>query len=611
MSASPTPWKNTVRPPQNGEAVDATVADRAHIDQSQRTQYLKDVLSHIEAGQALILWDQPLTTSLVPGNAVYLDNTTRIWKPGRALFTDSGSNGVLSLDPQASVTGVVLYKQSPTLGVIVLNGTCILPFSQFALIVEGSAAAGVYYLSATTPGKLTGTKPKPAVPVATVSSPTADGNVRLFVNLLPNQNVDSHTHLHVPLAAKPSGIPNCSPAWFGPVLGADDPAGPYPDFRHAVTELATAQPGWLPADHSSFTGLIKPAGAKFGYNIAADPVLGRAFWSSVASSAPQVTVNGINVTGTQVVVNSCGIWWMHDEWSKAPWSPNYLPCSGSGSSSSGTDNPDTDLFKLQIDLWLTQYDFGTPLLVTSLVAADRSVVITDAAGSAAVSGALSVKVRAPTATADEAGFNVVKALDLNAGTQHNGPVVGGLKSLSADLVLSGGVIGGDGFVRGNLSLRIPDRSVPVDLDVDLVAVNNVQEARDNNVLMLRFPATTDAEIRGHFNVGNFLGSGQATLRFWLLAESADIDRASLQSTLTFSTKVLPQAATAVTLGAQAEITGSLNVGTGTLAAGTYVQVETAPFDVSAGASVYFTLRLNSPAANVGVLRTMAHLVLGS
>jgi len=150
------------------------------------------------------------------------------------------------------------------------------------------------------------------------------GDGTVVVNPDVKDFLEDHIHYSVNLVAMPAG--DCDVVSDG--------------STHAVTTPDPTQQGWLPADHASFGG-VAPAGAKFGYNMAAHPEL-QSLWPPLpmaavllemqrSSTDPMLQQILGRVSSNFVTFDINGIWWMSDCYGQAPWP---VDCGSTSSASS-------------------------------------------------------------------------------------------------------------------------------------------------------------------------------------------------------------------------------------------------------------------------------------
>lgn len=264
-------WINAISPVNDGEPVNQAVTNRSISVLDNNVRYLKSIVdSGVNAGPAIVASNQPLHPATVVGTPVWYNGATARYEPAQATAVQDPATSALVLGLTANCVGVVCSKVTSTSGGVLLAGRYALDVSP--AVQGGSVPAGRYYLSATVAGQLT-----PVRPPITVSVLFADGSGN--VHVLPQIRdflLGDHTHYSFNLTALPAG------AVTPPVLGA----------QHTISSPNTTVKGWLPASNSIFNGLA-PAGAAFGYNVSADPVLS-AVWPPVPVSAYSVQVYKFN-----------------------------------------------------------------------------------------------------------------------------------------------------------------------------------------------------------------------------------------------------------------------------------------------------------------------------
>ena len=372
-------YRQAIRLIKNGEPVDAATSNRPVIDLAGNVAAIRAIVDELQIGRAILLRDQAVDAGLADGQPVYLDAATAKWKPAKAtLDVDGNDAGTWNFGP-ASHVGGVLESRVGGRGTVVLVGELVLPASWLARAFDGAYAAGPVYLSRVNAGKLS-TSGLLSIRVGTVSGPDQDGMYTFIVMPSTRESLATHSHLKVSLVAEPAGTPNDALQIGGETLvGELFEGGPLPDFVHTLDSANTTLPGWLDAGNAAFSGLRVPAGAKFGYNIAAHAEL-NAVWPPnpihFAKSAV-VTIDGNVADADQVVINESGIWWMRNSYGNAPWSVNFRRYNDSSSSS----DVDIELRKPVITLWFNAMASQTEAtFLTSVTSSDRSVSVQERGG---------------------------------------------------------------------------------------------------------------------------------------------------------------------------------------------------------------------------------------
>lgn len=584
--AAPTPWKPTVRTVANGQPVDEAVTNRGTSDLQRRTEHLKERLDAMVAGQALVCIEQPMASSLAAGSPAYLDNDL-VWKPGRAAL-DSDAYGVPTGLAKASfIEGIVLYKDSATMGGVVLYGHVEFT-SEILSVLQGSYVAGPLYLS-TTEGLLTCVRPTVPVGVGVVRGPDANGVYHVFVNPENKSVLEDHVHYRIALTWQPAGTVNC-------LTGLD------PTERYVVIP-DSSQPGWLPADDPAFALMTKPAGAKFGYNIALDATL-NGLWPPIPLSSVFVDLDGQAVVESgRLVANEYNLWWMDDCYGGAPWTDFWACENSSSSAGSSSSGALTACFvpERAMTLWMVRMVYKTSdAAVSSLEPINDTIELLNCSGLPATTGRL--RIRAKFSTTQETGSYspyALKAFDPELLKFTSGIVCGRIRSLSSNIVVSG-TAAGTGWKAGDVSLDFIDPNSQREGQPSLISLKNVREASFNDIMFLAFDENVDSHIIGKIDMGQntITAAGTLQLYFWLLARAAGVLPAM---TLTAITMAMPAGCTpqAFPTGAwDPVVLGSCG---SALAANQYVRAESDPIAVNPGDLIYFKLARSSSDAYAGVV----------
>ena len=606
---TPTPWEPVLNPIANGENVDANVTNREPGQLAQRTQYLKDVLDSIAAGEALYARDVALETATKVGHAVYWDAATLEYKRALAAVTFSQVAGGFVVSDSSYIAGIVVNKATADRGDILLSGR-IRDFD-FTNAIGSSGAtpaeAGPYFLSANEPGEYTKQQPPCGIYVGFLQ-----GDSDAIITPTPRDVLEQHVHYAFDLVASPAGTVEC------PLRGT-----PY-----AFIDVDPNLPGWLPANDPSFLGLAPP-GAEFGYNLAQHPELAR-LWPPLPVVNAYLEMDGIGVSPHQFLIDNTTIWWFTNCYGKAPWPTEPRPCdlsssslsslpSSSSSSSSGFEcdsgptlesagyvynNP----FKRRLKLYFTKMVFKTNnTVVTSLKALPGSpIIVTSCDGKTPAStGDLCLDVDlALSVTPNAPGYKVLKTVSGHTFTQ--GPVVEGIKA-GTDIVIvptpGESEIDVDGYVKGKMTLNalLPGSSLQ-EGQVSLVSLSGALEDQLNGVFFLTLPATKSTSITGRIILPTSgpVVNPQMQLFFWLLGRAngtlppLQLSYKRLSRPNGCTNVPLPSSNTALT-----DLTGC------TISANNYVEESSDLFAVANGDEIIFTLTRPAPdayAGNVGILK---------
>ena len=613
-----TPWESLIRLISDGEAVKASVANRAPTSLANRTQYLYDRLQAISAGEALFLHYQKVESDAAPGDLVYFDETFNGYKKALAAVEYNESAGWFMLADTAFVVGMV-YQKTSNMTAHILTAGSVRDFDLTNAIVNGSATTpGPYFLSMQTPGKLT--LQKPPIGIYMLYN-RGDGTFHFMPT--PRDLLEDHIHYRFELYAKPAGLANCITRGDGQV--------------HQVVAPDVNESGWLPADHPIFAGAA-PDGAKFGYNLSKHGALQRV-WPPVPSSSYYMEQNGygLMIAGSPrptVIADTAGLWWMEDCYGMAPWAPSYPECESSSSSqsftpeSSSSGEPyftchtpleylgldDSRLDEKTLVLWFSKMVYKTdPNVVTELspCSEDSPILVLDCEGDPAISGKLCLSLDLSLLDVLEPidGYNVVKGF--GADTVQKGPIVEGLKAGTGAEIVGVGAENvdwelSDTFYRGKLQVQLRDTTGdPREGEANLVTMNDVLEDYDNTskLFYLYFPAGRPSSVRGRIEVPRLGLSSplQMKLWFWFVGRSSG---AIPQLTATYRRYPEPSSPQSLPSTDTDIVGGGWTPGL-TLSSGQYAQAETPFFDMVMGDTIFFTIGwsgTSGPTDGFGIMR---------
>lgn len=235
---------------QNGEAVNAGVANRAPRAIDGNTRFIRDLLELILAGETIIARGKTVNANVSVGQPVYFNPTSQQFELAIAATETDATTSQIVTSKSSQVWGIVLCKANATNADILLSGIADVDLSN---AIDGTVQTGIYYLSGSETGKLISTRPPVGVQVLQVSQQGAKtGEHEVFVNTKFMDFLEQHRHVKFGLVALPAGTHS-------------PPARPN---VHTITSPDVTTEGWLPANHASFNGLA-PVGAKFGYNLTA------------------------------------------------------------------------------------------------------------------------------------------------------------------------------------------------------------------------------------------------------------------------------------------------------------------------------------------------------
>lgn len=587
-------WVSDVAHIQDGEPVAASVASRPDKALEARSEYLKARLDGAGLGEAAIAHGAVLAPAVLAGHAVAWNPATQRLEPALAEVATDPSTGAFVPSWRADVLGIVLAKTSATMGDVLLGGRAPADLS-----AVGVTAPGRYYLSSVTPGMLTPQAPPVSVPVL-----FHDGEFAYAVGGTRNF-LEAHVHHKFSLACRPAGT-------------ASDPGSPN---RHVISSPNPALPGWLPASHASFGGSA-PAGAAFGYNLAAHPQLQRAWPPVPPSSAVLVWDKADASPGGAVIplgtgggglchVDHNGIWWMSDCYGDVPWPASYnsaSPPTPLGQDTTPPTCPRPEEMKLH--LWFAEMLVATDkTVVTSLAAAPGSPLrIANCDGDPASTGALVADLDLAFLTDADlvAGPLVFKSID--GTTFKRGYVVEALEpgsnvTLTPTLTVAGGRAAGT--VRVDVNTGLADRL----LTPQIVRVSNVRERLYQDVPYLGFPAGLASGVIFRYSIpaAGLPADPHAIVRPWLFSQTAGTLPAV---TATYRRIPAPGSTPTGLPTSDTPLVCNTNVAIG---AGQYREVASAPIPVAAGdiLLVHFARAAGDGfAGELGLLSYDASLVAG-
>lgn len=412
-------FRQNVRPPQNGEPVNATVAGRSIEFLRQNDQFLKDLIDNLLRPSGVYLYEQTLDSATVVGTPVYWDADATKFKPAKLALEWQPTSGTVQFAETSKVVGIVASKDSSTLGTILVGGYCELSGLD---TICGEATLGDYAPSMTTAGKLE--------LVTHVGKPVVLRRVTstgFFFYPMSKAFEVAHTHAVFNLT--------CAPAGTYTPPAENDP--------HEISVADDSLPGWLPADHASFDGNA-PAGAKFGYNLAVDESLSA--WWPPASLETNVLIwnKGVEVDRLGqaipqgefglVILDANGIWWMSDCYGDVPWPIDWQ--TGDSESDDGVCPRETHM---SLQLHSTGFAIDTdPSFVSSLRSIDsRLKLYCRGTTTEATTGHLDLDLEGLILQADTADEGSLVFKEYDGTTLKRGHVVSGLWTSDPKVTLAG------------------------------------------------------------------------------------------------------------------------------------------------------------------------------
>jgi hypothetical protein len=611
-------WLYNIRQVAPGEPVQAGVVNRPDAALEERTNYLKDRLDAAALGRALFDVDATVAPDVLEGQPVFWNHQTQRYEQALAAVENDDATQTLVVQSSSDCLGLLYKKKSSTLGDVVLRGIVKLPAIVNA--VDGTIAAGRYYLSSETPGKLTKQRPPVTVSVCYVQGPKDNCAADPWVVVMPQVRdfLEDHIHYRFELVSQPAGTA---------VLA---------NGRYTITSPNVTQQGWLPASHSSFNGKA-PAGAVFGYNLAAHDAIARVWPPMPVSAVAMLWDKGANRVGATeiplggdglVICDNNGIWWMSDCTGDVPW-----PATSASSSSSGgiaVECPRDERMRVVV-VFLRMVFGNDKSVVTSLEAAPGSpIVITNCDGVVAKTGDLEIDLDLNLAIKPPVvdGGKVFKAVE-EGYKLREGWVTEGIVSGSPAIVVSSVNTPTSTYTRtlttaektalgfnpattvtakqGLVKISFNDALVERDIAPQIIRLSDVVERLYNDIPYLGFPQGQDASVRVRLNVPA-AGLGD-NLNMRIRAQIFGRKTATLPS-LELTYRRLSRPGTGGTPLVLSDVTPGLTFNSAVaVTQDSAIEIESAPFVVAEGDTVLVTLRrplisgvADAYTAEIGLLR---------
>lgn len=582
---------------QDGEAVKAATPNRPLQQLDGNIRYLKDLLETALLGQANFIRDATVDAAVQVGQPVFFNATTLQFEQAIGAVESDTTTGFLKTAATSHVAGIVYRKLNSTKADILVSGFAEIDMSA---AIDGTPAAGVYYLSNAEAGKLTSVLPPSGLPIVQLLQPgSSSGTWQVLLKPQFHDFLLDHRHYTYEMVALPAG----------------DHAPPAPGGTHTITNADNTAEGWLPASDPVFGGKA-PANAKFGYNLSVSslkevwpPVpLSGATLSLVKPEDPNVE-DGITgawvVPDDYVTIDENGIWWLSDCYNEVPW-PTLLDTNSPTSVSASCPLPAEEV-RLYLN-WVASGFYTDQTAVLSLKGREGSGIVfycrntDDVAETGHLEADFDLNLLLD--KDDEAGHLVFKTL--GDGKFNRGPVVESIKSGSPELtVISDVELGANDEAYANITLKTNLDITNSEFPVDTVRLNGVEEEFYEEVIALGFPSDRPGDFRGRCVVPGQIAFPAGTtlkLQFWVLGRAAGTVP---DNVFTLTYRILPQPASG---GTQALPTSdsslSLSAGATLSSADEYYVIESAAFNIAAGDQILFTLGRNAPDSYNGELHIL-------
>jgi hypothetical protein len=611
-------FSRTVRHVKTGSPVSASNTSASTRDLESRTEYINNLLQTLVVGRSFQEADQPVAEDVLDGHAVYWNATNGRYERALAGVESAGADGSLVPSASADCLGIVVSKRSAALGTVAFIGTVQLTPEQLTNLFGDTQLPGRHYLSPVEAGRLVKIRPAITVAVAYLfGAVSCETGARVFLLPAMRDFLEDHVHYQFDLTPRPAG----------------EHLPPTPGDPHVITAPDDALPGWLPADHAIFGGNA-PAGAVFGYNLAADPALAAA-WPPIPVAAVLLEIarpgSGFPTAGrvlsSHVLFDTNGIWWLTDCYGEVPWPTDYSTASLSSSSASDRSSSSSEACPspgMMLKLSFTKMTFLTDRsVVTSLAPTGTSPIkVVDCNGLPARTGELFLDLDLEAVLQDisEPGSLVLKGIRNSRLEFYAGHVTEGLVTASPRLVLNGTVqrklTSTTRLHQGIVHMDLVDDTIQREINPVLYKLGDTLERTLGNVEYLAFPENRDSALRMQFNV-SYAGlptTPQMRLRFFFFGRA---DGPWCELELGYRRLTAPSAGTPTDVDA-ALTTLALDVvtpsddydGAGTdLPADKMIVVDSDPFTVAAGDTVIAMLTRASDAvpvfdSEIGVVRVI-------
>lgn len=274
------------------------------------------------------------------------------------------------------------------------------------------------------------------------------------------------------------------------------------------TYVDKSLPGWLPATSTYFPDVQIPAGARYGYNFAADSNLNQLFPEGVVGTYV-VFKDGQAVSSQVVSTNSNAIWWF-DSFNELPWGKlGYYPSDRhilpntnitytdwSLSDASGIIKP------TQLTLVYTKLVSGGIKVVTSLETdADSPLLITDPQGNPATTGPLKLSAGFTVTNPSNSETGAIVVKDITGFAMKRGPVVEKIVA-GENIQLSSTLPNG----QGSVTVSVAGLDGKLEGQPDILAIDDILIEKDGSLPIFYsvMPSAKNSSILGKVDVPGFI-----------------------------------------------------------------------------------------------------------
>jgi len=269
-------------------------------------------------------------------------------------------------------------------------------------------------------------------------------------------------------------------------------------------------PGWLPATSTYFPDVQIPAGARYGYNFAADSNLNQLFPEGVVGTYV-VFKDGQAVSSQVVSTNSNAIWWF-DSFNELPWGKlgyypsdrHILPNTNITYTDWSLDNAESIIKPTQLTLVYTKLVSGGIRVVTSLETdADSPLLITDPQGNPATTGPLKLSAGFTVTNPSNSETGAIVVKNITGFAMKRGPVVE--KVLAGENIqLSSTLPNG----QGSVTVSVAGLDGKLEGQPDILAIDDILVEKDTALPFFysAMPPGKNSCILGKIDIPEFLQS---------------------------------------------------------------------------------------------------------
>jgi hypothetical protein len=437
----------TSRPVMDGEPVNAAVTNRLPKTNDANTAYIHGLIKRFHNLSGEYLWQMPITPEVRIGDFVCYDVRYRAFKPGIAKFTMADGN--VAESESSLVWGVVVNIRNDKAD-ICTNGLC--EFRPTSNAYSHLPTPGIRFLSDTLSGGLTDKVRYPYKCVGFLVGVKQSGDVQFFVRPYLAADPRVHKHRSYELSAAPAGT------WL-----------PDSNSPTAIAHVNIDVPGWLPADHAIFDGVL-PKRAIFGYN---PNFLKGCGWPILAPSSAGLRWQRSDMPLLATIppemyrIDSTTIWWLTDQ--IFPWDVEREYADGKTALLPGTHS-----HRMWLEVTNAGYDFAEPV-VTTLRPGKGLYARQYPYGGTAITGDLEVGLNlvfAEQIMPEGMGYAVGNIEGL---TLQKTPVVSKIRINSSVLQITNSDFFDGNHHHGALTLSDPTGVVGSELPIEATHLNGVEE----------------------------------------------------------------------------------------------------------------------------------------